>query len=240
MANIIITGGASGLGKAITRKLAGNPDHKVLFTFFKGEKPAGDLMKEFSNCIGILCNFQDLKSIDSFIPEMEKFRPDVLINNAIPSLEKKHFHKYKPESFQSGFLHNILPVLKLTQQAITHFRKQKSGKIITILSSALINKPPIGWSQYVAEKNYLLSMSKSWATENSGFNITSNCISPGFMQTDLTSDTDERVIEEMIKSHPLKQLLHPGDVADSVEFLVHSTKHINGTNLIINAGSDVI
>ncbi len=142
--------------------------------------------------------------------------------------------------FNDGFRENVLPVIQITQQAIKQFRKKKFGKIITILSSAIINKPPVGWSEYAANKAYLLSMSKSWATENAAFNITSNCISPSLMLTNLTSDMDERLVETYEQNHPLKKALSTSEVAETVAYLVGATQQINGTNLIINSGTDVV
>jgi NAD(P)-dependent dehydrogenase (short-subunit alcohol dehydrogenase family) len=132
-----------------------------------------------------------------------------------------------------------MPTLRITKEAIKVFRKKKFGKIINIISSAIINKPLIGLSAYIANKSYLISMSKSWATEGVKFNITSNSISPSFMQTNLTSDTDERVIDQMNKEHPLKRLLTTDEVAEAVKFFIRSSQQINGTNLIINAGADL-
>jgi hypothetical protein len=60
------------------------------------------------------------------------------------------------------------------------------------------------------------------------------------MQTAFTDDTDERVVEGMVNSHPLKRILTPNEVADSVLFLVNSTQQINGINLIMNAAIDII
>ena len=123
---------------------------------------------------------------------------------------------------------------------ITLFRKKKFGKIITILTSAIINKPPLGYSEYAAVKAYIGSLSKSWASENADFNITSNCISPSFMQTNLTKDTDERTIEAIIQLTPLKKLLTTEEVAEAVSYFVSCSQHINGTNLLMNSGSDII
>ena len=75
------------------------------------------------------------------------------------------------------------------------YKKKRKGKIITILTSFLLNSPPIGSSSYVANKAYLKSLTKSWANENIKFNVTSNTISPSFMQTNFTSDVDERIID---------------------------------------------
>ena len=59
------------------------------------------------------------------------------------------------------------------------------------------------------------------------------------MATRLTSDTDERLVEEMVSRHPLKRLLTPAEVAEAVEFYVNAPAQINGTNLIINAASEM-
>jgi 3-oxoacyl-[acyl-carrier protein] reductase len=238
--NILITGGASGLGEAITLKLASDSANKVFFTYFKSKKRAGEIESKFSNTKAIACDFEDEQSVTNLLSIFEKENIQVLVNNAFTGLSANYFHKTDANYFLDNFSRNILPVIKVTQQAILHFRKQKFGKIVTVLSSYIINKPPIGMSEYVASKNYLLSLSKSWATENVKFNIVSNCISPSTMLTNLTSETDERIIEEMQNAHPLKKLITPVEVADSINYLINASQQINGTNMILNAAADLM
>ena len=237
--NILITGGASGLGKAITLKLAANPDNYIYFTYFKSNSISVELKKKHSNVKGIHVDFNNTESLSNLLNTMEELKLDVLINNALPINNVCHFHKVESTDFSSSFQSNVLPVIKISQKAVLVFRKAKFGKIITVLSSAIINKPPIGWSGYVAEKNYLLSISKSIATENANFNITANCVSPSFMQTNLNSTVDERVVEDMIAKHPLKNMLTTEETAETVAFLISASQQINGTNIIINSGSDL-
>lgn len=236
--NILVTGGASGLGEAITSRLV-EQGHQVYFTYRNSAEKAKALEEKFSNAKGIHCDFKDAASVNALLEKVDQLNLQALINNALGGLETNYFHKLDADHFSESYTTNILPVIRLTQKCILHFRKQKAGKIITILSSYIINKPPIGMSMYVAEKNYLLSLSASWATENAKFGITSNCISPSMMQTQLTAGTDERVIEEMITQHPLKRLLSPDEVADSVLYLINASAHINGTNLVINSAADI-
>ena len=106
----------------------------------------------------------------------------------------------------------------------------------TILSSGLINVPPTGMSSYIANKAYLEKLTKTWAAENSKFNITSNSISPSFMKTALTEDFDERVVEQMVLNHPNKKLITPKEVAETVQFLTNAGNHINGVDILMNAG----
>jgi NAD(P)-dependent dehydrogenase (short-subunit alcohol dehydrogenase family) len=60
------------------------------------------------------------------------------------------------------------------------------------------------------------------------------------MRTQLTQDLDERVVEEIIKAQPLRRLVTPEEVTDIVLYLVGATQQINGVNLLINGGNDVI
>ena len=133
----------------------------------------------------------------------------------------------------------MVPTIKITQEAIKVFRKKKFGKIINILSTVVVNKPPIGMSEYAALKSYLFSLSKSWAAENATFNITSNSISPDFMQTKLTAYKDERLVELYAQAHPLKKILTPKEVADAVVFLVNCSQQINGINMVINSAQSI-
>jgi NAD(P)-dependent dehydrogenase (short-subunit alcohol dehydrogenase family) len=238
---ILITGGASGLGKSITERLASKKDHEVFFTYCHSKEEAGRIEDQFQNTHSTHVDFANNEDILRLVNFMQDKDIDVLVNNAISlGINKKHFHKIKQEDFLEGIKRNVLPVLSITQAAIEIFRKKKSGKIITILTSSLVNKPPVGYSEYTACKAYLLSMSKSWANENASFNITSNCISPAFMKTGLTSDTDERIIDQMTTEHPLKTLLSAEETAKAVDFFVEASQQFNGINFIINAGTDVI
>ena len=238
--NILITGGANGLGEAITEKLACSEKYHVYFTYNRSKDKATELESKHSKTTAIHCDFTSDSSIDNLLERLPELDIDVLVNNALTGFHKKHFHKLSPDLILKSFEENVIPTIKITQRVLKLCRKKSFGKIITILSSAIINKPPIGWSEYAANKSYLLSLSKSWATENTGFNITSNCISPSMMMTDLTSDIDQRILENYQENHSLKQILTIDEVADSVEYLVNASQHINGINLIINSAENVV
>ncbi|MCX6210734.1 MAG: SDR family NAD(P)-dependent oxidoreductase [Bacteroidetes bacterium] len=237
---ILVTGGASGLGQKITEQLATNKDVKVFATYNSSGKLATEYFGNFSNVQLVQCNFKEKENVQILCKLIEDENIDVLVNNAFPGMFKNHFHKINSELFLNSFNDYIIPTIEITQSAINIFRKKKFGKIITILSSFILNKPPIGLSAYVAEKNYLFSLAKSWATENARFNITSNMVSPSFMQTSLNKDTDERILEGMKNDLPLKAFLTPVDVAQSVNFLAFCSQQINGNNIIINQATDLI
>ena len=238
--NILITGGASGLGEVITRNFAKNADNKVYFTYNASDAKAKAIQTDFSNAAGLRCNFKNAEDVASLQNKMSELKLDVLINNAYSGEPiKTYFHKIAVEDFATEFTDNLIPTIQITQAAIAAFRKKKSGKVITVLTSFLLNTPPTGSAVYLANKAYLASLVKTWATENGKYNVTSNSISPSFMLSGLTKDVDERVIEQMIENHPLKKLLTLQETADAVLFLANASSHLNGHDLVLNAGTNL-
>lgn len=235
--NILITGGASGLGKAITTLLVKDPGNMVYFTYCNAVEAAAEMGDTFPNTSGLPCDFKSQASMNTFIKRLHEIDLDVLINNAYSGeVEPVHFHKIPSEAFVDDFSQNVLPVVQITQEVIKIFRKKKQGKIITVLTSYLANVPPMGLSRYVAGKAYLEKLTKIWAAENVKFGITSNSVSPSFMRSNLTANVDERMVEQMIHEHPLKRLITAEEVAETVLFLVNASSHINGVDILMNAG----
>ncbi len=237
---ILVTGGVSGLGEGITKALANDPSTKLIVTYNRSGEKAAELARTFANVRAVKCDFGQPSDLDQLLALVEQENIDVLVNNAFTGMRKEHFHKSAEAAFLQSFTDNVLSTVRITQKAIGVFRKKNFGKIITILSSAIINKPPTGWSIYVAEKNYLHSLAKSWAIENARFNITSNMVSPSFMLTDLNKGTDERVLDDARTKLPLKKFLTPEETAEAVRFLVNCSQQINGNNIVINQAEDLI
>jgi 3-oxoacyl-[acyl-carrier protein] reductase len=236
---ILITGGASGLGKSITRALA-KENNTVYFTYSKSVAESKALEIEYSNTVAIHCDFSERESIKELAEKIAELDLDVIIHNAYSGeYLKTHFHKIEPLDFLVDFKVNVMPVIELTQAAIQSFRKKKSGKIITVLTSALVDVPPVGAAVYTSNKAYLQKLAQVWANENAKFNITSNSVSPSFMETAMTSSIDERVKEQIIENNPLKRLLTTGEVAETIRFLANDTTQINGKDFLVNAGDSI-
>jgi NAD(P)-dependent dehydrogenase (short-subunit alcohol dehydrogenase family) len=233
---ILITGGANGLGLEITKLLAKNNENVVYFTFTNSEASAIELQKMYNNTFGIKCDFTNSDDVAQLIQKISDFKINVLINNAyVGQAINKHIHKTAGQEFLNSFAVNITPVIDITNAAIVNFRKNGGGKIVSILTSFLDTTPPIGTSVYLTNKAIILQLSKCWNSENVKFNISANCISPSFMLTDFTKNTDDRIIEELINNHPLKKLLEPIEVAKVVESIITSTPHLSNQNIVINA-----
>lgn len=239
--NILVTGGSTGLGKSIVNALSNIPENKVFFTFNSHEKEAQSIVREKQNVIAIKCDFTNIDELCKLEKTIPVFDLDVLINNAYVGFAQGiHFHKTEPDSFLKSFENNIVPTIRITQSAISGFRAKKFGKIINVLTASLVNVPPMGYSIYASNKAYILQLSKSWSCEYARYNISSNCISPDFMQTNLTENIDERIVKQLKDSHPLKKILTTEEATDAVVFLVGTSQHINGVNIVINAGKNIL
>jgi 3-oxoacyl-[acyl-carrier protein] reductase len=241
--NILITGGSSGLGKTTVELLAKESKHQVWFTYYPSEKDIENvdvMIKEFNNVTALKVDFCDVESVENLCFQIEKIDIDVLVNSTYVGFPRTtHFHKIKPKDFLDSFSQNLIPIIKITQAAINIFKQKKYGKIINVLTSYLINLPPVGCSIYIANKSYLQALSKAWNKEYTRFNITSNCILPEYMQTDF-GKVDERVVEQMTMDHPFKKLLTTDEVASVIKFLIDASQQINGVNIPINAAQNII
>ncbi len=238
--NILVTGGASGIGAAIAARLASHGDHLVYLTYYTSKASADALAAEHGNIRPICCNFLERSSVDALLETMDGMDLNGLVNNAIPGLHIAHFHKMPISQVEAGFHAYLLPVIAITQRAIAQFRKRRHGRIVTVLTSHLAGSPPVGLSEYVASKAYLGSLAKSWAVENASLGITSNCVSPSMVHTRLLAGIAPHVVAQAEESSPLRRLLTAAEVAETVEFLLCASPFINGVNLFMNAAEDVV
>lgn len=199
-----------------------------------------DLCKMYPQIMAYHLDFCDAEAVDGFCKGMiPTFDFDVLINNAyVGNPNGTYFHKTAIEDFRQSFEWNMLPTIQITQACITSFRKKKNGRILNVLTSYLMDLPPMGFSIYSANKAYLAQLTKCWCKENIKFGITVNSVMPDYMQTSF-GKVDERIIEQMEHDHPLKRLLTPEEVADTIVYLVTASKQINGACIPITASQHI-
>ena len=239
--NILITGGSSGLGKSIVEAAASDKNNKVYFTYRNQKENAYTICSQFDNAVAVHCDFTDSASLESFVNKIADFNLEVLVNNAYAGITLgQHFHKTPVEDFDLAFQNNVLPLISITQKCIETFRKKKSGKIITVLTSALVGTPPMGYSVYSATKAYIAQLVKSWSKEYIKLGITSNAVAPDFMQTALTEETNDFVKEQIKESNPLKKILTTEEVAAVVLDLINSSSQLNGVTIPVNAGVNIL
>jgi 3-oxoacyl-[acyl-carrier protein] reductase len=114
--------------------------------------------------------------------------------------------------------------------------KKKWGRIINI-TSVVCHTGNAGQSNYTASKSGIIGMSKSIAAELAKRNITVNCISPGFIETEMTSDLSEEQKKLIMDKIPLNRIGQPKDVANCVKFLASDmSEYITGQTIHVNGG----
>ena len=219
---VIVTGASRGIGKRIALTLAKNGAN-IAFTYSKSVEDADSLQKEISN-LGVKCKsyqsnaakFEESKSlIENILNDFKSF--DVLINNA--GITKDNLlMRMSEEDFDKVIEVNLKSVFNMVKACQSVFLKQKSGSIINI-SSIVGLKGNAGQSNYAASKAGIVGFSKSIALELGSRNIRSNVVAPGFIETEMTSELNEDVLNKWIEGIPLKRGGKPEDVANLCLFL---------------------
>ena len=234
--NIILTGSTGGIGGAILEKL-NKCQANIIATGTKKEKL--DLIKEkFKNVTVKQFDISNHSSIEQFIEDCNKIfdgRIDILINNAGITLDNLAI-RMKEEEWKSVIDINLTSSFLLSKFAIKKMIKNKNGKIINI-TSVVGHSGNIGQANYAASKAGLIGMSKSLALEYGKKNIKINCISPGFIKSDMTdkiSDNFKQALQEKIS---LVRFGEPQDVANAVVFLSSNlSDYITGETIHVNGG----
>lgn len=232
----LITGGAKGIGAAITRALA-------MQGFFVGihyrgsEQAARDLLTQLDGQGFLLkADLAETDRIDEMVQQIKKDagRVDVLVNNAGASINNT-IAGMKIEEFDAQ--RSILRgTWYLTKRVIRMFMlRQKSGRIINI-SSVVGHTGNAGQIPYTMEKAATDAMTKSIAKELQGRNILVNSIAPGFIDTEMTRDLPEEVRNAILANIPLERMGLPEEVAEVAAFLAQSGSYINGSVIHVNGG----
>lgn len=224
----LITGGTKGIGKAIAKKLSSGG----LEVFVVGRKKISTTPRiQFIQCD--LEKLEDLNFLEEKIAE-EHF--DVLVNNAginiigcIDDYSTSDFIKIQQ-------LNTVVPFL-LSKACIPHMKKKKFGRIINI-GSIFGHISKEHRFAYSTSKFGLYGLTKSFAVELAKDNILVNCISPGFVETDLTKEVlGPKGMADMAKRIPMGRLAQPEEIAGLARFLCSAENtYLTGQQIIIDGG----
>ena len=234
--NIIITGASGGIGNSIVEKLYDN-GATILASGTKIEK-LEELKKKFSNIEILKFDISESDQIEDFVDNAsDKLGGslDCIVNNA--GITKDNLAiRMSLDEWKKVIEINLTSTFLLSKFAIKKMLKNKSGKIINI-TSVVGHTGNLGQANYTASKAGIVAMSKSLAIEYAKKNININCISPGFIKTNMTEKIDEKFKEIIISKIPSARLGEPEDIANAVLFLASKqSDYINGETLHVNGG----
>lgn len=240
---VLVTGGSSGIGEAISKHLA-ESHATVAVQYHTGKKRAQELVRSYQN--GSACFHADLSdpmnAVTLFSDVIEAFgRVDVLVNNAgifFHSPIERDSKKWL-DDWERTIAVNLTSCGILCHEAINHFKNTEGGRIIHIASRAAFRGEMEEYLAYAASKGGMVSLSRSIARSFGKYNIKSFVIAPGWVKT--------RMTEEFLKKHgkyvienelSLNEITGPDDIAPLVAFIASGMMdHATGCTIDINAGS---
>ena len=233
--NIFITGASGGIGNALVKKfvsLGGN----ILGSGTKTEK-LDKIKQQFPSIKVKKFDMADQSRIEEFVNEvtLELGGLDILVNNAGINVDNLSL-RMKDEEWKKVIDINLTSTFLLTKHAIKKMLKNKFGRIVNI-TSVVGHTGNLGQSNYSASKSGIIGMSKSLAIEYAKKNITVNCVSPGFIATDMTTNIAEKVKLYLTSRIPMGKLGTGDDVSNCVAFLSSDqASYVTGETIHVNGG----
>ncbi len=234
----VVTGGARGIGYAIVEKLS-QAGSAMVFAADVNQSDLQPIEGRFPNVRTAVLNVCDRAAIAAFVERVkaEFGRIDVLVNNAGITRDAM-IGKMTEQDWDLVVDINLKGVFNMTQAIAPLMIENGKGSIVT-MSSVVGTDGNIGQSNYAATKGGVIAMSKGWAKEfaRKGAQVRVNCVAPGFIETPMTKDLPEKVLDSMRTKAPLGRMGRPDDIAEGVLFLASErSSFITGQTLKIDGG----
>jgi acetoacetyl-CoA reductase len=236
----IVTGGARGIGAAITTALATNGAH-VAAGYSRNAEAAEDLAARLTadghsvsvhqgnvgvpeDCARVVAEVIDARG-----------RVDHLINNAGITVDKT-MRKMTVEDWHAVLRINLSGAFYMSKAVLDHMLEQEFGRIVNI-SSLSGQKGNIGQANYAASKSGMFGMTQSLALEVARKGITVNCVAPGYIDTEMVAAVPAKTMEKVIAGIPVGRLGQASEIARAVRFLVDDDAgYITGSVISVNGG----
>jgi len=239
----IVTGGSRGIGKAVVSMLASFGTH-VVVNYMRDEAAATATVNlaESHNvkALAIQADVSKLSDAERLLQEtVEHFaRVDFLICNA-GIWEGAAVESISEELWEKTLDINLKGTWSVCRAAVPIMKQQRFGRIVIVSSTAGQRGEP-NYSNYAASKGGQISFTKSLAPELGPFGINVNCVAPGWVETEMTTEAlgDAAQQESIIKGIPVGRVATPEDIAGAIVFLCSNwANHITGEVLNVNGGS---
>ena len=232
---VLITGATGGIGNCLVEKF-NTLGAKILATGTNEEK-LSKLKNNFTNIETAQFKLDNHDKIEEFIEDTEKKLEgiEILINNAGIALDNLSI-RLTNENWKRVLDINLTSSFLMCKYAIKKMLKNKYGKIINI-TSIVGHTGNQGQANYAASKAGIIAFSKSLAIEYAKKNINVNCVSPGFIKTEMTDQINEEFKKILISKIPSGYLGKGEDVSNCVAFLASDmANYINGETIHVNGG----
>ena len=233
--NVLITGASGGIGGELVKKFV-SLEANVLGSGTKAEK-LDQIKKKYPNIKVKRFDISEHSRIEEFIDNvsLELGGLDILINNAGTNADNLSL-RMKVEEWKKVVDVNLTSTFLLSKYAIKKMLKNKFGRVVNI-TSVVGHTGNLGQSNYAASKAGIIGMSKSLAIEYAKKNITVNCVSPGFIVSDMTTNIAEKVKLYLTSRIPMGKLGTGEDVSNCAAFLSsEQASYVTGETIHVNGG----
>ena len=233
--NVLITGASGGIGGELVKKFV-SLGANVLGSGTKAEK-LNEIKKKYPSIKVKRFDISDHSRIEEFIDNvfLELGSLDILINNAGTNADNLSL-RMKEDEWKKVLDINLTSTFLLSKYAIKKMLKNKFGRVVNI-TSVVGHTGNLGQSNYAASKAGIIGMSKSLAIEYAKKNITINCVSPGFIVSDMTLNIAEKVKLYLTSRIPMGKLGSGEDVSNCAAFLSsEQASYVTGETIHVNGG----
>jgi 3-oxoacyl-[acyl-carrier protein] reductase len=241
----IITGGATGLGRAIGLEFARRKVH-VGFNYIdlpNRNIPAEAILTETTlrSCgvkvFSAACDVRNREEVGQFVQAASAKLGGVhfLVNNAGVSHDGALW-RLSEDAWREVMETNVTGAFHCTQAVASIFRAQHFGKIVNIASHQAF-QPGFGVANYAASKAALIGLTKSTAVELGPSNVNANAVAPGFVRTEMLSSLPSEILDQAEKGAVLGRVAEPEDIARVVRFLCsEDARHVTGQVIVVDGG----
>lgn len=237
----LVTGGTGGIGTAICRALA-DQGRRVVAGYFPPEKEVAEAWKQAQKDAGYEIEIVggDVASYEDTTAMLAQFKElvgtvDILVNCAGITRDKT-LRRMTPDMWNSVINTNLNSAYNVTSQVVEDMMAGGFGRIVNI-SSVNGQKGQFGQANYSAAKAGLHGFTKAVAQEMARSGITVNTVSPGYVETAMTSAMPEEVLQSIISQVPIGRMAQPEEIAFAVTYLTDDNNaYMTGANLPVNGG----
>jgi len=240
----LVTGAASGIGKAVASQFAREGAELLLLDRDPMVKEVAAHLSDSSPARTYLIDLADPTQIAALTVEIRASHPriDVLVNNAGINPKKDGRKAEIPEITDEVWAQvlaiNLTAPFLLYRELIEPLKASGAGRVINITSRGGRSVSPLAAAHYAATKTGLIGLTRVMALEGAPFGITANSVAPGPILTALTSQSSEASRSQLAKSVPLGRYGDPEDVAEIVTFLASArASYVTGAVFDVNGGS---
>jgi len=236
----VVTGGSRGIGRAVCLRLA-ELGARVVINYVSRPEAAEETKKQVENlgaeCLVFKFDVADSAGVQEAFKQIvaECGRIDILVCNAGITRDGL-LATMKEEDWDQVMAVNLKGAFNCIKAACRPMMKQRWGRII-IITSVVGFAGNAGQANYAAAKAGLVGLTRSTARELASRSITVNCVAPGYIDTEMTSDLPQGVKEKILAEIPLGMLGTPGDIAAAVGYLASDdARYVTGQAIHVNGG----